>query len=216
MMLQDIRPHRLRNQYTDKTDPTPDSPVFCFRKADLLIAKGKDDALEEEGLTATIHGKGTYVCAPNRSMIQEEQRRDLERDLEAIPHVKEVLWYDDVVDLTVPVEMIPDDLREKFQQGDCMLSAVFFDEGSSSEETMEAISQVRKVAGEKTFVSGLSAVVTDTRQLVEDQEAIYVAIAVALCAVMLMLTICTSAFAESVEDGLERVRLRIYRDRLGV
>ena len=53
---------------------------------------------------------------------------------------------------------------------------------------MEAISRVRKVAGEKTFVSGLSAVVTDTRQLVEDQEAIYVAIAVALCAVVLMLT----------------------------
>ena len=69
-----------------------------------------------------------------------------------------------------------------------MLSAVFFDKGSSSEETMGAISQVRKVAGEKTFVSGLSAVVTDTRQLVEDQEAIYIVIAVALCTVVLMLT----------------------------
>ena len=50
-----------------------------------------------------------------------------------------------------------------------MLSAVFFDEGSSSEETMEAINQVRKVAGEKCFVSGLSAVVTDTKQLVEER-----------------------------------------------
>ena len=75
-----------------------------------------------------------------------------------------------------------------FSRGDCMLSAVFFDEGSSSEETMEAIQQVRKVAGEKCFVSGLSAVVTDTKLLVEDQEAIYVGIAVALCAVVLMIT----------------------------
>jgi len=65
---------------------------------------------------------------------------------------------------------------------------VFFDEGSSSEETMEAISKVRQTAGEKCFVSGLSAVVTDTRQLVEDQEAIYVGIAVALCAIVLMIT----------------------------
>ena len=69
-----------------------------------------------------------------------------------------------------------------------MLSAVFFDEGSSSEETMVAINQVRKAAGEKCFVSGLSAVVTDTKQLVEDQEAIYVGIAVALCAIVLMIT----------------------------
>ena len=75
-----------------------------------------------------------------------------------------------------------------FSRGDCMLSAVFFDEGSSSEETMEAIQKVRGIAGEKCFVSGLSAVVTDTKQMVEEQEAIYVGIAVALCAVVLMIT----------------------------
>ena len=75
-----------------------------------------------------------------------------------------------------------------FSRGDCMLSAVFFDEGSSSEETMEAIQKVREIAGEKCFVSGLSAVVTDTKQMVEEQEAIYVGIAVALCAVVLMVT----------------------------
>ena len=112
----------------------------------------------------------------------------MENALKEIPHVDSVIGYASLTKGTLPVEIIPDDIREKFQRGDCMLSAVFFDEGSSSEETMEAISQVRKVAGEKTFVSGLSAVVTDTRQLVEDQEAIYVAIAVALCAVVLMLT----------------------------
>ena len=69
-----------------------------------------------------------------------------------------------------------------------MLTAVFFDEGTSSEETMAAIQSIRRVAGEKCFVSGLSAVVTDTKQLVEDQEAIYVGIAVALCALVLTVT----------------------------
>ena len=69
-----------------------------------------------------------------------------------------------------------------------MLTAVFFDEGSSSEETMEAIEKIRSAAGEKCFVSGLSTVVTDTRNLVESQEGIYIAIAVALCALVLMIT----------------------------
>ena len=87
-----------------------------------------------------------------------------------------------------PLEIIPENIREMFSRGDCMLSAVFFDEGSSSEETMEAIQKVRGIAGEKCFVSGLSAVVTDTKQMVEEQEAIYVGIAVALCAVVLMIT----------------------------
>ena len=63
-------------------------PSVRTMSADLRISaltvKKAYDALEEEGLTATIHGKGTYVCAPNRSMIQEEQRRELEKDLEAV------------------------------------------------------------------------------------------------------------------------------------
>ena len=71
MMLQDIRPHRLRNQYTDKTDPTPDSPVFCFRKADLLIAKGKDDALEEEIDQSGEHGK---ISMPEAGAVGSEEK----------------------------------------------------------------------------------------------------------------------------------------------
>ena len=62
MMLQDIWPHRLRNQFTDKTDPTPDSPVFCFRKADLLTASSRDDAMEEEIDQSGEHGKIGCTC----------------------------------------------------------------------------------------------------------------------------------------------------------
>ncbi|MER2055335.1 MAG: MMPL family transporter, partial [Clostridia bacterium] len=112
----------------------------------------------------------------------------LEAAVREIPHVDAVIGYASATKGLIPVEIIPENIRQMFSRGDCMLSAVFFDEGSSSEETMEAIQQVRKVAGEKCFVSGLSAVVTDTKHLVEDQEAIYVGIAVALCAVVLMIT----------------------------
>ena len=157
-------------------------------KYDLLYYLPQDlETVQGQEILLKDFGKGAFSLLVTEGMNLKDQA-DMENALKEIPHVDSVIGYASLTKGTLPVEIIPDDIREKFQRGDCMLSAVFFDEGSSSEETMEAISQVRKVAGEKTFVSGLSAVVTDTRQLVENQEAIYVAIAVALCAVVLMLT----------------------------
>ena len=77
--------HMILSGELAENDPLPSVRVLARDlKISALTVKKAYDALEEEGLTATIHGKGTYVCAPNRSMIQEEQRRDLERDLEAV------------------------------------------------------------------------------------------------------------------------------------
>ena len=132
-------------------------------------------------------GKGAFSLLVTEGMTLQEQK-EMENALIDIPHVDSVIGYASLTDGMLPLDIIPNEIREKFQRGDCMLSAVFFDDSSSSEETMEAIGQVRAVAGEKCFVSGLSAIVTDTKQLVEDQEAIYVAIAVALCALVLMIT----------------------------
>ena len=154
--------------------------LLYYLPQDLETVQGQEILLED-------FGKGAFSLLVTEGMSPGEQA-DMETALKNIPHVDSVIGYASLTKGMLPVEIIPGDVREKFQRGNCMLSAIFFDEGSSSEETMEAISQVRKVAGEKVFVSGLSAVVTDTRQLVEDQEAIYVAIAVALCAVVLMLT----------------------------
>ena len=154
--------------------------LLYYLPQDLETVRGQEILLKD-------FGKGAFSLLVTEGMSLKEQG-EMENALKEIPHVDSVIGYASLTKGMIPVEIIPDDLREKFRRGDCMLSAVFFDEGSSSEETMEAISRVRKVAGEKTFVSGLSAVVTDTRRLVEDQEAIYVAIAVALCAVVLTLT----------------------------
>ena len=142
--------------------------------------KGQNILLED-------FGKGAFSLLVTEGMTVREQE-NLEAAVREIPHVDAVIGYASATKGLIPVEIIPENIRQMFSRGDCMLSAVFFDEGSSSEETMEAIPQVRKVAGEKCFVSGLSAVVTDTKLLVEDQEAIYVGIAVALCAVVLMIT----------------------------
>ena len=154
--------------------------LLYYLPQDLETVRGQEILLQD-------FDKGAFSLLVTEGMSLKEQA-DMENALKEIPHVESVIGYASLTKGMLPAEIIPEDLREKFLRGDCMLSAVFFDEGSSSEETMEAISRVRKVAGEKTFVSGLSAVVTDTRKLVEDQEAIYVAIAVALCAIVLTLT----------------------------
>jgi len=157
-------------------------------KYDLLYYLPQDlDTVQGQEILLQDFGKGAFSLLVTEGMSLSEQA-DMENALKEIPHVDSVIGFASITRGMFPIEMIPSDIREMFQRGDCMLSAVFFDEGSSSEETMEAVNQVRRVAGEKCFVSGLSAVVTDTKQLVEEQEAIYVGIAVALCAVVLMIT----------------------------
>ncbi len=157
-------------------------------KYDLLYYLPQDlETVQGQEILLQDFGKGAFSLLVTEGMSISEQA-DMENALKNIPHVDSVIGFASLTKGMLPIEIIPSDIREMFQRGDCMLSAVFFDEGSSSEETMEAISQVRRLAGEKCFVSGLSAVVTDTKQLVEEQETIYVGIAVALCAVVLMIT----------------------------
>ncbi len=154
--------------------------LLYYLPQDLETVRGQEILLQD-------FGKGAFSLLVTEGMSISEQA-DMENALKNIPHVDSVIGFASITKGMLPIEMIPSNIREMFQRGDCMLSAVFFDEGSSSEETMDAIGQVRKIAGEKCFVSGLSAVVTDTKQLVEEQEGIYVGIAVALCAVVLMIT----------------------------
>ena len=154
--------------------------LLYYLPQDLETVRGQEILLQD-------FGKGAFSLLVTEGMTISEQA-DMENALKEIPHVDSVIGFASITKGMLPIEMIPSNIREMFQRGDCMLSTVFFDEGSSSEETMDAIGQVRKIAGEKCFVSGLSAVVTDTKQLVEEQEGIYVGIAVALCAVVLMIT----------------------------
>ncbi len=157
-------------------------------KYDLLYYLPQDlETVQGQEILLQDFGKGAFSLLVTEGMSLREQE-ELENAVREIPHVESVIGFASITKGALPLEIIPSNYRELFQRGDCMLSAVFFDTGSSAEETMEAIQKVRAVAGEKCFVSGLSAIVTDTKQLVEDQEAIYVGIAVALCALVLMIT----------------------------
>lgn len=154
--------------------------LLYYLPQDLETVKGQEILLQD-------FGKGAFSLLLTEGMTGAEQT-ELENSIRSIPHVDSVLGYASLTKDTLPVEMIPEEYRSMFSKGDCMLTAVFFDSGSSSEETMSAVQEIRSLAGERCFVSGLSAIVTDTKLLVEQQEAIYVGIAVALCTVVLMLT----------------------------
>ncbi|MBR3740033.1 MAG: MMPL family transporter [Clostridia bacterium] len=157
-------------------------------KYDLLYYLPQDlETVQGQEILLQDFGKGAFSLLVTEGMSLREQEQ-MENAVREIPHVESVIGFASITKGALPLEIIPSNYRELFQRGDCMLSAVFFDTGSSAEETMEAIQKVRAVAGEKCFVSGLSAIVTDTKQLVEDQEAVYVGIAVALCALVLMFT----------------------------
>lgn len=112
----------------------------------------------------------------------------LKKQVERVEHVDTVLWYDSLLDISVPMELLPDKLYQAFNTENATMMAVFFDTSTSSDVTMETIREIRSIAGERCFVSGMSALVTDLKALCEVEEPIYVGIAVALaCAAMLLL-----------------------------
>ena len=109
-----------------------------------------------------------------------------EDKIKKVDHVATVLWYDDLADESIPMQILPDKVYDAFNKGDDTLMAVFFDSSSSSDETMNAITEIRKIAGDQCLVSGISAMVTDLRDLCEKEEALYVAIAVVLAVIAMM------------------------------
>ena len=116
---------------------------------------------------------------------------ELKTRVEQVDHVETVLWFDSLMDISVPMELLPDTLYEAFNAGNATMMAVFFDTSTSSDLTMDAIREIRSAAGEQCFVSGMSALVTDLKDLCEAEEPIYVGIAVALaCGAMLLLLDC--------------------------
>lgn len=120
--------------------------------------------------------------------MEEQDAAKIKEKVEDVDHVAKVLWYDSFADLSIPMEMLPDNLYEAFNNGDATMMAVVFDDTTSSDGTMNAIKEIRKVAGEQCFLSGMSAVVSDTKDLSEKETPLYVLIAVVLALVVLSLT----------------------------
>ena len=151
--------------------------VLSYLPDDIETIKGQDILLDE-------FGKGGFSMVMVDGMDKKDVA-ELKSKIEKVDHVDSVVWYDTLVDSSVPYEMIPENIYDEFNSGDTTLMAVFFDESTSSDESMNAVSEIRKIGGKQCFVSGMTAFVEDLKELAEKEEPVYVAIAVVLCCIVL-------------------------------
>lgn len=107
--------------------------------------------------------------------------------MKKVDHVSKVLWYDSFADASIPKSMLPKDVYDAFNQGTSTIMMVIFDDTSSGDGTMKAINEIRSVTKHQCMISGISAIVTDTKDLSEHETPIYVCIAVILSVIILSL-----------------------------
>ena len=127
-------------------------------------------------------------------IIEDKSDKDivaLRQEIEKVEHVKKALWYDSFADITIPKEMLPEKVRDAFLRDHATLMAITYDSSTSSDETMDAVTEIRKLLDSGCYLQGMSAVITDTKDLAESEEPVYVAIAVALASIILALSMDT-------------------------
>lgn len=154
--------------------------ILSYLPDSLETVEGQDIMVDEFGM-----GAFSMVIVED---MEPKDAQKLKEEIQKVEHVKDVLWYDDITDLTLPVEMLPDEINEVFNQGDATMMIALFDQTTSADETMKAVSEMRKLAREQCFISGMSGVVTDIKNLSLQEMPIYVVIAALLCLAVLMLT----------------------------
>ena len=153
--------------------------MLDYLPEDMDTVAGQNELLED-------FGKGAFSLIIVEDMPDRDVAKLCEK-IKDVDHVETVLWYSSLADISIPKEMLPDEIYDEFNKGDATMMAVFFDSSTSADVTMDAIREIRSIAGKQCFVSGMSALVTDLKDLCEKEEPIYVAIAVALaCAAMLL------------------------------
>ncbi len=130
-------------------------------------------------------GKGAFSFIIVEDMPDKDVSA-LKQKIEKVDHVETVLWYDSLVDISVPKELLPEKIYNEFNTKNATMLAVFFNTSTSADITMDAVREIRSIAGKQCFVSGMSALVTDLKDLCEKEEPIYVAIAVVLAAVAMV------------------------------
>lgn len=154
--------------------------MLTYLPEDMETVIGQNELLED-------FNKGAFTFLIFEDMPNKDVAK-LKEKVEQIEHVDTILWYDSLADLSMPMELLPSEFYKEFNTEHSTMMAVFFDTGTSEDETMDAVKEIRKVCGEQCFVSGMTALVVDLKDLCEQEEPIYVGLAVVLaCAAMLLL-----------------------------
>ncbi len=153
--------------------------MLTYLPESMDTVKGQDILLQD-------FGKGAFSLVVVDKMEPNDVAK-LQDKFKKIKHVDTVLWYNSLADVTVPMDLLPKKFYDVFNKKDSTMLAVFFDSSTSADETIHAIQQIRNVSGKQCFVSGMSAMVTDLKELCENEEPIYIALAVLFACVAMML-----------------------------
>lgn len=153
--------------------------LLTYLPSDIDTVKGQNILLED-------FGKGAFSLIVTEGMEQREVAA-LTDKLSEVDHVSTALWYSSLLDISIPMELLPEKYYNMFNDGDATLIAVFFDSGTSEDATIKAIEDVKDVCNDNCYVTGMSALVSELKTLCEEEEIIYVAIAVGCCLVVMML-----------------------------
>lgn len=154
--------------------------MLDYLPKDIDTAIGQNELLED-------FGKGAFSLIIVEDM-KDKDVANLVKKIEKIEHVNTVLWYSTLADVSIPKELLPNKIYKEFNTDHSTMMAVFFDSATSADVTMDAIREIRTITGKQCFVSGMSALVTDLKDLCEAEEPIYVGLAVLFaCIAMLVL-----------------------------
>lgn len=154
--------------------------ILSYLPNHLETVKGQDIMVDEFGM-------GAFSMV----IVEDMEPKDvvkLKEEIKNVNHVKDVLWYDSVMDITFPIEMLPDSIREAFNQGNATMMITLFDDTTSADNTMKAVSEMRTLCSKQCFISGMSGVVTDIKNLSLQEMPVYVVIAALLSLLVLCLT----------------------------
>ena len=144
------------------------------------------DTVVGQNVLSDDYGKGAFSFVIFEDMPLKDVSA-LKSKIEQLEHVETVLWYDSIADISVLMEILPDKIYNAFNSENSTMMAIFFDTSTSSDDTMDTIKEIRSITGKQCFVSGMSALVTDLKDLCEKEEPIYVTIAVILACTAMML-----------------------------
>ena len=156
--------------------------ILTYLPKDIETMKGQDILVDE-------FGTGAFSMCVVEGMSDKDISK-MRKEMEAVPNVKAVLWYDSLVDLSIPKELLPDEIKEVFmnEDADSTILFVLFPTSISSDETMDAIDDLREIISKQSYLSGMSAVITDTKELSDRETPVYVLIAVVLAVVVLAIS----------------------------
>ncbi|HAX51485.1 efflux RND transporter permease subunit [Muricomes intestini] len=142
------------------------------------------DTMKGQNILMDDFKKGAFAMEVVEGMTTKEEAAIKEK-IENVDGVADVIWYDSIADTSIPINALPSKLKDVFNTDDATLMAIFFDDTTSANSTMDAITEIRSITNKQCYLSSMSAVVTDIRQLSEKETPIYVLIAVILTCIVL-------------------------------